>query len=305
MLHVRGVRKSFGDVLALDGVDLEVGPGEICGLLGPNGAGKTTLVSIVAGLLRPDAGEVSVDGVDVVARPQAARRRLGIAPQETGVYPTVRVRDNLEFFGRLAGLRNRALADRVEDVAHALELTELLDRPPRTLSGGEKRRVHTALAMMHKPPLLLLDEPTTGVDVRTRSRLLDTVRRISAADGTAVCYSTHYLAEVEALDATVAIIDAGRMIARGSVTDLVARHATSVLELTFRAQPPTGVQDFDAELVGDVLRVRTDAPASDLPAVLARLGDATDRLTGVEIVRPSLESAFLALTGRRFSESAA
>src|SRR5205085_662314 len=154
MLGVQGLCKSYGDVVALDGVDLDIAAGEICGLLGPNGAGKTTLVSIVAGLRDADAGGVVVNGVDALANSASARRFIGLAPQELGIYPTVRVRDNLVCFGELAGLRGRVLADRIGEIGEILELTALLDRPARTLSGGEKRRLHTAMAMMHHPPLL-------------------------------------------------------------------------------------------------------------------------------------------------------
>ena len=302
MLLVEELRKAYGQLTALDGVDLRIEPGEICGLLGPNGAGKTTLVSIIAGLRRADAGRVLVAGVDALALPYEARRFLGLAPQELGIYPIVTVRENLSFFGELADLRGAQLAGRVGEVAEALDLTELLDRSARDLSGGEKRRVHTAMAMLHRPPLLLLDEPTTGVDVRTRARLLDAVRSLAAQDGTAICYSTHYLPEVEALDASVAIIERGRIIARGSVAELIKQHGGSAIELVFDGQPPQiAMPGRRAETVDSTVRIYTDQPAVDVAAVLQALGPATDRLRAVEIVAPSLESVFLAVTGRRYS----
>ncbi len=300
MLGVRGLAKSYGKVAALVGVDLEVGAGEVCGLLGPNGAGKTTLVSIVAGLRRPDAGTVVVDGVDAVANPDRARCSLGLAPQDLGVYPILSAHDNLVLFGELAGLRGATLRERIDWVADTLDLTELLARPVRTMSGGEKRRVHTAMALLHRPPLLLLDEPTTGVDVQTRSRVLVAVSRL-AEDGTAVCYSTHYLPEVEALGATVAIIEQGRIIARGTVDELIRRHGGAAVELTFDGPPPSPDLSRRSEVVGDTLRIFSDTPATELAGALARLGaEGAARLVGVEVVRPSLESVFLALTGRRY-----
>ncbi len=171
MLDLQGVRKAYGDRPALDGVDLSVGAGSILGLLGPNGAGKTTLVSIVAGLRRPDQGDVRVGGIDVVRIPKAAQALIGLAPQETGVYPTLTVRDNLWFFGGLAGIRRRDRRRRLETLAAALGLEALMERRVGQLSGGERRRVHTALALVGEPPLVLLDEPTTGADVRTRAEL--------------------------------------------------------------------------------------------------------------------------------------
>jgi len=245
------LRKRYGDVVALEGVDLEIAAGEVVALLGPNGAGKTTLVSIAATLRRPDAGRVAVDGVDVVRLPRLARARLGLVPQELGVYPTLSVRDNLRLFGELGGLRGAELARRLAGVAELLALERLLDRPARTLSGGEARRLHTAMGVMRTVPLLLLDEPTAGADPETRLRLLALVRAL-AADGTGVCYTTHYLPEVDQLGASVAILDAGRIVARGSLDALVRAHGAGK----------------------------------------------------VEPVRPSLETVFLNVTGRRYEADA-
>lgn len=302
MLGVEGVTKRYGDVIALDGVDLAVEAGEICALLGPNGAGKTTLASIVCGLRRPDAGSVTVNGIDAVRESGRTRRHLGFAPQELAIYPTVLVRENLVFAGELADLRGRELTVRLEQVADALELTHLLDRPARDLSGGEKRRVHTAMAMIHGPALLLLDEPTTGVDVATRARLLETVRDLAESQGTAVCYSTHYLPEVEALGASVTLIDQGRVIAQGTVTDLIAKHARTVVEMSFDGAAPVIRVDGSCEVDGDTIRFDSSQPALDAARVLSTLGPAADRLRGLEIVTPSLEAVFLALTGRRYSQ---
>ena len=298
MLDVRGLAKSYGDVPALRGVDLHVAEGEIVGLLGPNGAGKTTLVSIVAGLRRADAGTVQVGGEDPT-RP-ATRRQIGLAPQELGIYVSLTVRENLALFADMAGLRGRARSVRIDEVAALLSLQQLLDRRCQFLSGGEKRRVHTAMALVHRPRLLLLDEPTTGVDVSTRSDLLAAVRGL-AADGAAVCYSTHYLPEVEGLGASVAIIDRGRLVARGPLADLVTRHGNASIELRFDGAAPLPPSGWSGAAEGSVLRLRTDSPASDAAGVIAALGTEATRLQGVELVRPSLESVFLSLTGRRFA----
>ena len=298
MLEVRGLRKRYGDVVALDGAELSIARGEVCGLLGPNGAGKTTLASIVAGLRSADAGTVTIDGVDALGDGRRARQALGFAPQDLAIYPTLSVRENLVMFGEIADLRNTQLTGRIEQVADALELAALLDRPCRALSGGEKRRVHTAAAMLHRPALLLLDEPTTGVDVATRSRLLDTVRAL-ADDGTAICYSTHYLPEVEALGASVAIIDHGRLIARGTVADLVRDHGRSGVDIevdngdAITATLPNGV-----ERDGNVVRITGEEPSARIGEVLGLLGHS--RVRRVEVTAVSLESVFLTLTGRRF-----
>jgi len=292
------VIKSYGATPALKGVSLEIRPGEIMALLGPNGAGKTTLVSIVAGLKRPDSGAVSLDGIDVVARPREARRWLGLAPQDTGVYPTLTVAENLAYFARLGGVDGRELCSRIEEVGQAFAVGAWMDRRANELSGGEKRRLHNAMAVLHRPPLLLLDEPTAGVDVAIREVLLETVRKL-AAGGSAVCYSTHYLKEVEALGASVALLDGGELIARGETADLVARHSRPALELRFEGTAPD--PGFGAcEVRGDLLRIYTERPAVEAAAVLERLGPAGARLRSLEVVGTSLEGVFLALTGRRY-----
>ncbi|HMJ01335.1 MAG TPA: ABC transporter ATP-binding protein [Conexibacter sp.] len=300
-LIVDGVRKRYGEITALDGVELEIVAGEVVALLGPNGAGKTTLVSIVAGLRRPDAGHVTVDGIDVVRHPHRARARLGLAPQELGVYPTLSVRDNLRFHGELSGLHRAELARRVAEIAEALALEGLLERAARTLSGGEARRLHTAMSVMGQPRLLLLDEPTVGADIGMRAQLLTLVRELAAA-GAGVCYSTHYLPEVEQLGASVAIIDAGRIVARGSLGALVGAHGRAAVELRFDGAPPALDGEPDVHVEGTTMRVATDAPPAVAAArILAGLGTATVRLRAVELIQPSLESVFLDLTGRRFA----
>jgi ABC-2 type transport system ATP-binding protein len=299
MLEVIGVRKSYGTTVALAGVDLAVAPGTILGLLGPNGAGKTSLVSIVAGLRRPDAGHVRVGDVDVARHPQAARRLIGFAPQETGVYPILTVRENLQFFAGLAGLRTQERRRRIDEVGTALGLTDLFERRASQLSGGERRRLHTAIALVHRPRLVLLDEPTTGADVRTRNEILQLVRRL-ADDGSAVVYSTHYLHEVEALKATVAFLDRGRIVAHGALADLVSRHGSRALDLTFDGRVPDVTRVAGSVVDGTSVRIPTDDPARLAAGLLVELGHDAPRLRAIEVVQPSLESVFLTLTGRRY-----
>lgn len=301
-LEITGLRKSYGVRVALDDVDLTVEPGEILALLGPNGAGKTTLVSIVAGLRRADAGEVHISGIDAVACPREARRQLSIAPQELGVSPTLTVRQNLRLFAELAGLRRKQTAERIVEISAALDLDVMLDRPVRFLSGGEQRRVHTAMALMGRQSLLLLDEPTAGVDVQTRGAMLALVRDL-AARGMAIVYSTHYLHEVEALGASVAILDSGCLIARGTVAELIGDHAEAMVELVFEGTPPPLTLGARTDIVGDTLRAFGEQPATLVASTVSALGAEANRLRSVEIVRPSLESVFLSLTGERWSHA--
>ncbi|CAA9275519.1 MAG: hypothetical protein AVDCRST_MAG41-3209 [uncultured Corynebacteriales bacterium] len=293
MLEITGLTKSYGDLRVLDGVDLTVGTGEVVGLLGPNGAGKTTLVSIVAGLRRADAGRVVALGADVTADPGAVRDRLGLAGQELGIYPVHTVAENLRLFGTLGGLRGPALAASVEDLADALELTDLLGRRAGTLSGGQKRRVHTACALVHRPRLVLLDEPTVGADPESRLRLLQLVRRL-AAEGATVLYTTHYLGEIEDLDARVVILAGGTVRADGGVAELVAGHTRREIVLRFDGPPPEldwpGARRADA-----ALHLPAADPATETVRALQLLGDGRTRLTGIEMGRASLEQAYLAI----------
>ena len=293
MLRIDGLTKSYGTLRVLEGVDLHVEPGEVCGLIGPNGAGKTTLVSIVTGLREADAGSVVVDGQDAFRHRTAVRGIIGCAPQDLGLYPTISVRANMEFFGRWNGVAGRPLKARIDEVADALDLAGLLDRRAGELSGGQKRRLHAALAMLHAPRLLFLDEPTVGADVVARMKLLEAVKK-TAAGGCAVVYATHYLAEIESLGATVAVLEAGRIRERGPLAAVVARHGRSRAELEFTGPAPLldGWQHKDSRLWA-----MTADPASATAAAIAKLNSEAQRLRGVRIVPASLESAYLAITG--------
>jgi len=294
MLGIRGLTKAYGDVVALDDVDLDVAAGRIVSLLGPNGAG-------VAGLHLADAGRVEVGGLDALARTPEVRRLIGLAPQELGVYPIVTVRQNLHLFGELAGLDRRQRRERIDEVAAALAIEDLLGRRAGELSGGQKRRVPTAIALLHRPSLLLLDEATTGADVETREHLLHLVEAM-AAEGTAVLYSTHYLHEVEALGASVVILDRGRVIARGEVRELIATYTRPVVELSFDGPPPP-LPLAGAVVVDGRLRVTTDEPGRTIAELSATLADRGTSPIGVEVIRPDLEAVYQALTGRRYAET--
>jgi ABC-2 type transport system ATP-binding protein len=216
VLEITDLTKKYGPVTALDEMTLHVAAGEVAGLVGHNGAGKTTLVEIVSGLIRPDGGTVTVNG----RRPAEARGQVGVTPQNLALYPSITVREHLELFGRLAGLRRAALLDAIEELAAALRLTEIMDRHTGVLSGGQQRRTQTATALIHRPGLLLLDEPTAGADLETRRAMLDVVKQ-RAADGAAVVYTTHYLPELTELQATIAVLREGHVVARGTYEELV------------------------------------------------------------------------------------
>jgi ABC-2 type transport system ATP-binding protein len=298
-LIVRGLYKSYGEILALDGVDLDVPPGKVTALLGPNGSGKTTLLSAIAGLLHAD-GEIHLDGIDAAAHPARVRGNLSLAPQEVGLYAVLPVVDNLRFFGALAGLGKKQLRQRVDEIAAALGLTPLLARPVQRLSTGEKRRVQTATALLIRPPLLLLDEATAGVDVASRAATLSAVRAV-ADSGSAVCYSTHYLTEAEELDALVTILHHGTVIASGPVDQLVAEYGEGVVELSFEGPAPATSLACQSARDGSTLRVFTSEPSA-VATVLGALGHDIQRLRSITTFEPSLETVFLSLTGEHFSD---
>jgi ABC-2 type transport system ATP-binding protein len=293
VLEATDLHRSFGAVVALDGFDLTIEPGEICGLIGHNGAGKSTFAQIACGLDRPDSGRVLVTGLEAASR--AARRQVGWAPQEMALYPTATAKENLRLFGALAGLRRARLRTEIALLAEAMGIHELLDRPVRQLSGGQQRRVQTATALLHHPPVLLLDEPTVGADPATRQALLAVVRAL-ADDGAAVCYTTHYLPELVDLDATLAVAYRGRVIARGPREMLLADlpgHA----RLRFDGPAPGNAVD-------DTVVITTTDPTQALATALASLGADAARLRGVDIVQPTLDDLYHHLAAPELSHGA-
>jgi ABC-2 type transport system ATP-binding protein len=276
MLEVNGLTKRFGSVTALDGFSLRVAAGEIVGLVGHNGAGKTTFVDIVANQIRPDGGTVTVDGKE----PAKAARLLGIAPQHLALYPAMTIREHLRLFGGVSGLRRKALNAAIEDVITALQLTECLDRHTGVLSGGQQRRTQAAVALIHRPPLLLLDEPTAGADPETRQALLDVVKQ-RAGEGAAVVYTTHYLPELTDLRASIAVVRRGQVIARGTSDELLS------------GLPSEVTVTFDGSESHRIRRT-TNEPAQTL---LELLKEADRPLSGVDIRDPSLDDLYRSLAG--------
>ncbi|GAA3836608.1 daunorubicin resistance protein DrrA family ABC transporter ATP-binding protein [Sphaerisporangium flaviroseum] len=272
MLEAIDLVKRYGSVKALDGFSLHVAAGEIVGLVGHNGAGKTTFVEIVSYLTRPDSGHVTIDG----RSPASARGRIGVAPQHIALYPSITVREHLELFGKLAGLRGAALRTAMDDLVVAMRLTDFIDRHAAGLSGGQQRRVQAATALVHRPTLLLLDEPTAGADLETRQAMLDVVKQ-RAGEGAAVVYTTHYLPELTELQATIAVARNGRVIVRGTYDELVAGLPGEV-RLTL---------DDEQEI-----RVSTTQPAATLIDLLSR---AERPITTVDVRNPSLDDLYRSL----------
>jgi ABC-2 type transport system ATP-binding protein len=294
MLRLEQLRKAYGEVVAVDGLSLHARRGEILGLLGPNGAGKTTTLSMAVGLVKPDSGEVHVNDAGSPTNPQV-RRHLGLAPQSLAIYDNLTAEENLLLFARVYGITGSA-AERV--AASLLERVNLADRRHHRVkgfSGGMKRRLNLAIALVHNPPLVLLDEPTAGVDPQSRSAILDMVLALKS-EGRTVVYTTHYMEEAQRVCDRVAIMDHGRLLALGTVEELIASHGgTSVLTVTRRsAAGETSTRIETSDPVTELLsQTRRDATEGD-PA--GEKGDGG--VVGVRIDRPSLETVFLHLTGR-------
>ncbi len=299
VLDLIDIRKSYGRTEALAGVSLTVQPGELFGLLGPNGAGKTTLLAILAGLSEPTAGAVKLFGDAFDPRARAARKLIGLATQDLAIYPELSARENLRFFGELYGLGRADLRSRIDEMLGAVSLKDRADQLAGTFSGGMKRRLNLAVALVHRPRLLLLDEPTTGVDPQSRNHIFERVQALNA-EGLTVIYTSHYMEEVQALCPRIGILDHGRVIACDSRESLLNRLDTA-LTLTM-AEPTSAWLASARQLPGarsvewshGNLQVASPEAAALLPKLLAH-GAAP---SAIDVKAPTLESVFLSLTGR-------
>jgi ABC-2 type transport system ATP-binding protein len=289
-LEIEDLRMSFNACDALTGVTLNADRGEVLAVIGPNGAGKTTLISIVAGLLAPSSGCTRVLGLDATGESKALRGRIGLAGQDIAVYPAHTVEENLRFFGSLNGLRRRELTGAVEELLEVLQLGDLRKKRAAILSGGQRRRLHVGCALVYRPDVVMLDEPTAGADPETRQQLLRIVCQ-QASRGSLVVYTTHYLAEVEELRARVAVLAHGRIVAEGTVDRLIADHAASELALRFEGALPT-VDWPGARVLADTLLLPTSNPTTDIVHALEAVAEHREQLCGLEIIRADLERAY-------------
>ncbi|TDD41021.1 ATP-binding cassette domain-containing protein [Nonomuraea terrae] len=314
MIQAHGLRKTFTTrsrkgvqtVEAVRGVDLDVEKGEIFGVLGPNGAGKTTTIRMLATLITPDAGTAVIAGHDLLKEPAAVRRRLGYVSQAGGVEDTVNARAQIMMAARIHGVADPGRA--TAEVLDRFGLTELADRPGRTLSGGQKRRVAIAIGLVHGPPLLFLDEPTTGLDPQNRANLWDRIRQLRES-GTSVLLSTHYLDEADALCDRLMIVDHGLVVAEGTPADLKREVSGDVI--TLRTDQPGRAADTvkalarETRVDDDLLRVYVDDGEHALPGLLRALEEQGVALTSIALDRSTLDDVFLAKTGRTLRDAGA
>ena len=309
MIEVEGLRKVYGDLVAVDGVSFSVGEGKIFGLLGPNGAGKSTTISCMSGLLTPTDGRVRIMGHDIVHQPLAAKQQLGVVPQEMALYEDLSARDNLAYWAAAYGLSGPGLRERVDSVLEHVGLLDRADDPPKEYSGGMKRRLNFACGVVHEPKVLLLDESTAGVDPQSRARLLELVRD-QAAGGACVLYTTHYMEEAQELCDSLAIIDHGKLIAMGTLAELRALVGERDLVRVGGKFEPDRIRAALAELP-DIEILAADAEgvmlavkgaAIQLPAILQALAAGGGQLRETTFTEPSLETLFMKLTGRELRE---
>lgn len=303
VLVARDLVKRFGDLVAVDGVSFNIGEGETFGLLGPNGAGKTTSISMVAGLLEGDGGKVEVGGQVISTRSPKGKDAIGLVPQDLAIYPDLTATENLRFFGRLYGLGSGTLQRRVDEVLDVIGLADRADDVSKEFSGGMKRRLNIGIGLLHRPRLLILDEPTVGVDPQSRNAILESVEYLSG-EGMAVLYTTHYMEEAERLCDRVAIIDEGRIRAEGTRRELVSmvgqKDRVSVVgDLGGAFEAVRGLSWVSEVSLGERrLDVLVSSAGEVLPQLLASITGAGAAINSVEVIEPNLEAVFLHLTGK-------
>jgi len=330
ILEVDHLVKKFGDHTAVNGVSFSVEEGEIFGLLGPNGAGKTTTISMLTGILEPTSGTARIGGHDLKSDLKEVKKVNGLVPQDLALYPTLSARSNLNFFGRIYGLKGAELKKRVDDVLEIVALKERANQAIEKYSGGMKRRVNIAAGLVHQPRLFFLDEPTVGVDPQSRNQIFESVLQLNRERGMSIIYTSHYMEEVETLCTRVAIIDQGEIIALDTIKNLIAMLGGGVINL--------GLEQVDDELLAQIralpavnqasLAPVTPSPVIEAPAetetraetsspivkieckngqqalveLIAFLNERDLRLVSIETLEPNLESVFLHLTGKKLRE---
>jgi ABC-2 type transport system ATP-binding protein len=308
MIDVQHLRKQYNDAVAVDDVTFAAEPGRIFGLLGPNGAGKSTTIGCISGLLKPTSGRITVLGHDVVTDSIEARRELGIVPQELALYEELGARENLAYWGAAYGMSGDALKRRVLEVLETAGLADRATEPVKRFSGGMKRRLNFGCGIVHRPKVLLLDEPTVGVDPQSRVRLLDLVRQ-QAGSGTCVLYTTHYMEEAQDLCDRLAIIDHGKLLVMGTLDELRnLMGERDLVRLSGRFEPQAARRALEA-LGADVvsaddvsLRFTVEGASKKLPAIFSAVTSSGGDVQETSLTQPSLESLFIKLTGRELRE---
>lgn len=309
VLDIRGLTKKFGDFIAVDNMSLSVGEGEIFGFLGSNGAGKSTTINLVASLLRPTSGEISILDRNIAKHRRFAKMNLGIVPQDLAIYHDLTALENVIFFAGLYGLRGEELKERALEALHFVGLEDKAKSYPKIFSGGMKRRLNIACAIAHRPKLIIMDEPTVGIDPQSRNYILGSVRRLNEM-GCTIIYTSHYMEEVEEICTRIAIVDHGKIIADGTKEQLIAaitdmKNITIELkkadpELTATLKQIAGIKAVSVH--DNVITISSDLAVDNLGTILKLLIDSGSEIKAVEEQAPNLETVFLTLTGRNLRD---
>ncbi len=310
-IYTMGLKKYFRDIKAVDGVDFSIKRGEIFSLLGPNGAGKSTTINLITGLFPPQSGDVEILGFSISKHPMQAKKHFGVVPQEVALYNDLSARENLMFWGRMADLRGQHLRQRVDEVLELIGLSERSDGKISKFSGGMKRRVNIGAALLHNPDVIIMDEPTVGIDPQSRRYILDNVLHLND-EGMTVLYTTHYMEEAQELSDRIAIMDFGKIIASGTHDELVKLVGQQTrLELSVTNLNDALITDWKkVEGVSQVtsmgegkLLLLVDDSNKVLPRLFEQINGGIHRITSIEIMEPNLEAVFLHLTGRALRDS--
>lgn len=305
IIEINNITKKYGDFIAVDGVSLSIEEGEIFGLLGPNGAGKSTSISIICGLLRPTKGEISIFGGKTKKDFDKNKKYLGLVPQNIAIYSRFTAKENIRLYGELYGLRGDALKKAIDE---ALEYTGLMDvknKLAKEFSGGMQRRLNIACAIVHKPKIIIMDEPTVGIDPQSRNHILSTIKKLNK-EGATIIYTSHYMEEVEAICTKIAIMDHGKVIVEGSKEELENMISDKkILNITiesFKEEDIEGLKNIKGvksiKLKENILKITTDKAINNLDKIISYLADKEIQITDIDYKQVNLETVFLTLTGR-------
>lgn len=309
IIKITELTKKYGSNIAVDNINLNVNEGEIFGLLGPNGAGKSTTINSICGLLKINRGEIIINGINMSHSSLEAKKYLGLVPQEIAIFENLTARENIEFFGKLSGLKGSLLKERVDEALEFVGLSDNAKKMPKGYSGGMKRRLNIACAIAHHPKIIILDEPTVGIDPQSRNHILDSVRKLNKM-GSTIIYTTHYMEEAEALCSRIAIMDHGRLIADGTREELkkLVHKEEKILisgsDISFNALSEIKALKavLDARLNEGRLEIITSNTQLVLQDILFILSRHEIRIKGIDVTEPDLETVFLSLTGRQLRD---